>query len=176
MYYCNNSLASLSQITPLTQQTDDYLTQEKDNLECEITSVKVIKSHLESNPMKSGVESWLDECYIKSYVDSLQTEVNHIRDDKLLLGPTVIQLLKSCSKEEYDIAMPSLSQFEKKFVFFSLNNHVETEAEFDKLWKKVRNRGIYWSLLVYDKVHNSFFHYDSIIELNHNSDMMFFEK
>lgn len=126
-------------------------------------------------------ELWLNDEHIEAYFKSVSQYVSKFRSDVLLLGPNLSQLLKQSSNHDTLTALTNLSFDKIKLAFFCINNYLESNESLIP-----DRRGSHWSLLIFDRERQTFFHYDSIEGSNSkqacilakkiNPDFHFFEK
>ncbi|VVC92141.1 unnamed protein product [Leptidea sinapis] len=101
---------------------------------------------------------WLNDTIISFYFEYLE-KVTFIKSpDILFVPPEVTQCIKMVTPDEIKIFLEPLKIEAKKFVFFALNDNSAPDMV----------GGSHWSLLVYSRDENSFFHYDSMCGSNHN--------
>ncbi|CAG4951958.1 unnamed protein product [Colias eurytheme] len=101
---------------------------------------------------------WLNDTIISFYFEYLEKVKFSDSNDILFVSPEVTQCIKMVSTEEIKIFLEPLNIEAKKFVFFALNDNSSPDTA----------GGSHWSLLVYSKVENCFFHLDSSSGSNHN--------
>lgn len=113
-------------------------------------------------------DNYLNDIQLQSYFQCISDEISAIRNDIILVEPTVTQLLMYCSEYDNIITLTSLHFNEANYVFFSINNSPKNQ-------NSNGNNGSHWSLLVYSKIDNTFRHYDSVYGLNENM-LNFYQK
>ncbi|CAK1555764.1 unnamed protein product [Leptosia nina] len=101
---------------------------------------------------------WLNDTIISFYFEYLEKVVFSDVKDILFVSPEVTQCIKMVASEEIKIFLEPLNIEAKKYVFFALNDNSSPDTA----------GGLHWSLLVYSKMENSFFHFDSSSGANHN--------
>lgn len=94
---------------------------------------------------------WLNDQIISFYMEYLETIVYKENKDILFVSPEVVQCIKLVSKEEMSIFLDPLNGAEKSFIFFPLNDNDEDRAG-----------GSHWSLLVFSRPEQTFYHFDSL--------------
>lgn len=150
-------------------KTSKMLTKENSN-----NNIMVSKHHskLQNKPENTHLmekELWFHDLHIEAYFKSFQEYVSLRSDDILVFGPIVSQFLKSTNTYEMLDTLNSLSFESVNIALFCINNHTEDETSFLRSKKQhVNPEGTHWSLLIFDRHRNSFFHYDSIQGLNYN--------
>lgn len=94
---------------------------------------------------------WLNDQIISFYFEYLEKEIYEEYADRFLfVSPEVTQCIKF-SPEDVAMFLEPLHAHEKDFLFFALNDNQQVE----------RAGGSHWSLLVFSRPENCFFHYDS---------------
>ncbi|XP_014609295.1 PREDICTED: sentrin-specific protease 8-like [Polistes canadensis] len=102
-------------------------------------------------------EYWLNDNIIGFYLEYLHDHLNVPNKNEILyISPELTQLLKMTNPSQYDIFLKPINAHTKKFIFFPLNN----------LNRKDAAGGSHWSLLVYSKPENTYFHLDSFQDTN----------
>lgn len=98
---------------------------------------------------------WLNDQIISFYFEYLSKCV-HMQDPVLFVSPEVTQCLKLVTALEMDIFLDPLDAKSKQLVFFAVNNN------------SLRNSagGSHWSLLVWSRPEQRFYHYDSMSPAN----------
>ncbi|XP_049773714.1 sentrin-specific protease 8-like [Schistocerca cancellata] len=101
---------------------------------------------------------WLNDTLISFYFEYLQRVLFMNQKDYLFIGPEVTQCLKVSPFEEINVFLDPLNAKEYKYIFLALNDSdiVETTG------------GTHWSLLVYCKLEDTFFHFDSSSGFNNH--------
>lgn len=112
---------------------------------------------------KSDVElldgpHWLNDTVISFYFEYLEKVIFSKASDLLFVSPEVTQCVKMVQIEEIKTFLEPLGVNSKKIVFFALNDNDTPDIA----------GGTHWSLLVYSKPENCFFHLDSSSGSNHN--------
>lgn len=99
---------------------------------------------------------WLNDQIISFYFEYLEkNEFKMFKKNLLFVSPEVTQCIKIVPEDEVDVFLAPLKANEKDFIFFPLNDNDKDTAG-----------GFHWSLLVYSRPENSFFHFDSSNESN----------
>uniref|UniRef100_A0A1B0CV02 Putative sentrin-specific protease 8 n=1 Tax=Lutzomyia longipalpis TaxID=7200 RepID=A0A1B0CV02_LUTLO len=93
---------------------------------------------------------WLNDQIISFYFEYLEKVVYRDARNLLFVSPEVTQCLKIVSSDEASVFLTPLQATEKDFIFFALNNNEQSTAG-----------GSHWSLLVFSRPENTFFHFDS---------------
>lgn len=97
-------------------------------------------------------QHWLNDVIIGFYLEYLDNHLNIPNKNEILyISPELTQLLKMTDPSQYDIFLEPIEAAIKKFIFFPLNN----------MNKKDVAGGSHWSLLVYSKPEETYFHFDS---------------
>lgn len=105
---------------------------------------------------------WLNDQIISFYFEYLEKEIfPEFSDRFLFVSPEVTQCIKF-SPEDVAMFLEPLRAHDKDFLFFALNDNFQVE----------RAGGSHWSLLVYSRPENTFFHYDSSYGSNHQHSAM----
>ncbi|XP_015172832.1 PREDICTED: sentrin-specific protease 8-like [Polistes dominula] len=118
---------------------------------------EIVLSYQDSLLRNSDVEllkgqHWLNDTIIGFYLEYLYDHLNVSDKNKILyISPELTQLLKMTELSQYDIFLEPINAHSKEFIFFPLNN----------MSKKDAAGGSHWSLLVYSKPENTYFHFDS---------------
>lgn len=153
------------------KSTLNELNKEKQIIKQEILTLKDTFVNISCSneiTLPSSIEiqdKWLDDFYIQSYFDSFQNEMLKFRNDTLLIGPSVTQLLKHGSSYDNLSTLTSLSFDQINFAFLCVNNHFD-EINSYPLNNYQFKRGSHWSLLAYSRTQETFYHCDSISGLN----------
>ena len=101
---------------------------------------------------------WVDDQMIAISLDIKQNEVNKTTDKVLFVSPSTTQLIRK-SKDNTDIkeTIKDLKIYEKDWVFYPVSNN-------DQVSKP--GGGTHWSLLVYCKLKDVYYHHDPINPMN----------
>lgn len=94
---------------------------------------------------------WLNDNLISFYFEYLEKLVYTDDSGLLFISPEVTQCLKISPAEELRVFLDPLNWKQKAFIFMALNDCDTVESP----------GGSHWSLLVYSKPENGFFHLDS---------------
>lgn len=101
---------------------------------------------------------WLNDQIISFYFEYLEKDVWAEHSDRFLfVSPEVTQCIKF-APDDVELFLEPLRAHDKDFLFFALNDNLQVE----------RAGGSHWSLLVYSRPENCFFHYDSSYGTNAN--------
>lgn len=98
---------------------------------------------------------WLNDAIISFYLEYLEKE-KYSNTRILLISPAVTQCLKASPPVELPVFLDPLNTRENNFVFMPLNDCEDLRSP----------GGTHWSLLVYSKPENTFYHVDSSNESN----------
>lgn len=140
------SLPSTKSLTPTHEKTTEVQIYPKD--------IKQTSSNLN--------DLWLNDAHIENYFKSFTEYISKFRDDTLLFGPNLSQLFKLGSNLDVLTNLTNLSFDQINIAFFCINNHNDIKNETLRSdW-----RGSHWSLLVFNRIRQTFFHYDSILGAN----------
>lgn len=101
---------------------------------------------------------WLNDTVISFYFEYLEKVIFIKASELLFVSPEVTQCVKMVQTEEIKTFLEPLGVNGKKIVFFALNDNDTPDMA----------GGSHWSLLVYSKPENCFFHLDSSSGINHN--------
>ncbi|MCL4136751.1 UNVERIFIED_CONTAM: hypothetical protein GTU68_001611 [Idotea baltica] len=95
--------------------------------------------------------NWLNDSLISFWFEHLHHEVYNGISDYLFISSEVTQLLKMGDPSELPLFLDPLNVRESNLIFFPVNDNSSV----------VSPGGSHWSLLVYSKPDNKWFHYDS---------------
>ena len=96
---------------------------------------------------------WLNDQIISFYLEFLEKVRYKDHSNQLLfVCPEVVQCVKMVSPSEIDLFLEPLNANQKSFIFFPLNDNDEDQAG-----------GSHWSLLVFSRNEQTFFHFDSFV-------------
>lgn len=104
---------------------------------------ETVLNYRESLLRKSDVDLlrgpyWLNDSIISFYFEYLENEVFDNHPNLLFVSPEVTQCIKMGPKNDIGIFLnPLMSEGNRKFVFFALNDHTESDS----------SGGSHWSLL-----------------------------
>lgn len=99
---------------------------------------------------------WLNDQVIAFYFQYLESSKFKGASDKILfVSPQVTQLLKMSEKSEWSSLLDPLRPGKKLLIFFAVNDN-----------ESPRSGGTHWSLLVYSRLHDTFFSFDSLNNFN----------
>jgi sentrin-specific protease 8 len=104
---------------------------------------------------------WLNDQIIAFYFQYLESEAyRNFSHDFLFVSPQVTQLLKMIDGrlEDARILLEPLHPHTKQFLFFPVNDN-----------DRDKEGGTHWSLLVYSKIENTFYTFDSANNQNKNA-------
>lgn len=99
--------------------------------------------------------SWLTDSIIGFYFQYLEREI-YTNKDFLFISPEVTQCIKSSNPGEIPVFLDPLNARQYLVIFFPLNNNENVYA----------SGGSHWSLLVYFRSENVFYHFDSSNDIN----------
>ncbi|XKL62511.1 hypothetical protein PGB90_002344 [Kerria lacca] len=99
--------------------------------------------------------SWLTDSIIGFYLQYLEKEV-YMNNDFLFVSPEVTQCIKSSNNSEIPVFLDPLNPRQYLVIFFPLNNNENVYS----------SGGSHWSLLVYFRLENIFYHFDSSNDMN----------
>lgn len=102
---------------------------------------------------------WLNDTIISFYFEYLEQVIFNNAKELLFVSPEVTQCIKMVKTDEIHMFLDPHGISFKQFVFFPLNDNDTPDVA----------GGSHWSLLVYSKPENSFFHFDSSYASNHNA-------
>lgn len=133
-----------------------YLSMSLNNL-CNMSHNPVILNFHEVLLHKSDTDllngpHWLNDKIISFYFEYLEKIAYKDEDKFLFISPEVTQCLKICPSEDLSVFLDPLQVKKRDFVFLALNDCVEVDFP----------GGTHWSLLVYSKPEDTFFHFDSL--------------
>ncbi|XP_045775146.1 sentrin-specific protease 8, partial [Maniola jurtina] len=101
---------------------------------------------------------WLNDTIISFYFEYLEKLIFCEAKELLFVSPEVTQCIKMVETNDIGIFLEPLQINTKKFVFFALNDNSSPDTA----------GGSHWSLLVFSRNENSFFHFDSSSGSNHD--------
>lgn len=130
---------------------------------------KMSINKLSPDNLKTSIkEKWLHDIYLDAYFESFSSDILKSRSDILLLGPSSSQLLKCGSSYQVLETATSLSLDSFNYIFFCVNDSVETENcnTAPKSKYTMKANGCHWSLLFLNRLKETFFHFDSVKGLN----------
>lgn len=99
---------------------------------------------------------WLNDQIISFYFEYLEKIIFSNENRLLFISPEVTQCIKIIPQSEINIFLEPLKADEKLFIFFALNNNEDGNSV----------GGSHWSLLVFSRPENKFYHYDSMNSFN----------
>ena len=136
----------------------NQVVEDKDkNKEMNVWDFKVMNISKESLTSLENTQ-WVDDDIIKISLALKQKEVNKTTDKILFVSPSITQLIR-VSKDKTDTkeTLENLQINEKDWVFYPVsNNNRVTEP----------GGGTHWSLLVYSRLKNVYYHHDPIHPMN----------
>lgn len=100
---------------------------------------------------------WLRDAIIGFYFEYLQHEKYKDNNELLFVSPEVTQCLKETSPLELPLFLDPLDAKKKQLIFMALNDCVDVTSP----------GGSHWSLLIYDRPQNTFYHADSFNDSNY---------
>lgn len=98
---------------------------------------------------------WLNDAIISFYFVYLEQEIFKDDSQLLFIGPEVTQCLKESPSSELPIFLDPLEAKSKDFIFMAVNDSGKSAG------------GSHWSLLVYMRLRNKFYHLDSSSHTNY---------
>ena len=101
-------------------------------------------------------KNWINDTIISFFFEHLQRVTFRKNKQILFVSPEATQILKSGEEIDLPVILNQLGALHMEYIFFPVNNN-ET---FD------REGGTHWSLLVYNKNIKTWFHLDSMHDLN----------
>lgn len=104
-------------------------------------------------------QKWLNDRIIGFYFEYLFEKVFDRSSGLVFISPEVSQFLKMAAKEELGIFLEPLALEDKDLIVLAVNNSNDPE----------RPGGSHWSLLMYSRQAQQFFHFDSMSEMNRHS-------
>ena len=125
--------------------------------EMDICDFKVMNVSKESL-MSLENSQWVDDDIIKISLALKQKEVNKTTDKILFVSPSITQLIRvSNNKMDTKETLENLQINEKDWVFFPVSNNNRVGMP---------GGGTHWSLLLYSRQKNVFYHHDPIYPIN----------
>lgn len=137
-----------------------------------MSSNEIVLSFHDSVIKKSDINiltgnDWLNDRLIGFYLQYLEKRVYpHRERDIAFVSPEVTHCIKLSSKSEVGIFVSPLKLSQKRLIIFPINNCLEQEAP----------GGSHWSLLIYFRPKNTFYHYDSFNQTNSDNAHMVMER
>ncbi|KAG8299162.1 SUMO1 sentrin specific peptidase 8, partial [Homalodisca vitripennis] len=118
-----------------------------------------LKQQVKSADLKLDIlgQTWLTDDTIDSYFQVLTVKVIGNKENRFLMNPTIVEAIKEL--EDISFLLDPLALHEKDILLIPINNAKYDSGEVDS-YKSVN--GSHWSLLVYEKVANKYYHYDSM--------------
>lgn len=95
--------------------------------------------------------NWLNDSLISFWFEHLQHDIFLGRPRLLFVSPEVTQLIKMGDAKELPIFLDPLGARYKDYIFLPVNDHSSLIA----------SGGSHWSLLVYSRSNNKWYHFDS---------------
>lgn len=125
-------------------------------------NLKPTKQLGQENQYQIGLDTWLHDFHIQCYFDSMNEELSQSRTDILLVGPSLSQIIKNGSNYDALVNLTGLSFDLVTYAIFCVSNYDDKNSDL----KSVQVKGSHWSLLLFNRKKQKFFHYDSIKGLN----------
>lgn len=100
-------------------------------------------------------DTWLNDTVIGFYFEYLDQQYNNDKKQLLFIDPTVTQVLKMQAPLQYDIFLEPIDAMSYDYIFFPLNDCDGNEPG-----------GSHWSLLIYSRIDEICYHYDSSNSIN----------
>uniref|UniRef100_A0A182P0U1 Ubiquitin-like protease family profile domain-containing protein n=1 Tax=Anopheles epiroticus TaxID=199890 RepID=A0A182P0U1_9DIPT len=94
---------------------------------------------------------WLNDQVISFYFEYLEKCIFKYERDLLFVSPEVTQCIRMVAQDEVGIFLEPLRAQQRSFVFFALNDNQLAD----------RAGGTHWSLLVFSRPEQAFYHFDS---------------
>ncbi|XP_041781416.1 sentrin-specific protease 8 [Anopheles merus] len=94
---------------------------------------------------------WLNDQIISFYFEYLEKHIFENEHDLLFVSPEVTQCIRMVAQDEVGIFLEPLRAQQRAFVFFALNDNQAAD----------RAGGSHWSLLVFSRPEQAFYHFDS---------------
>lgn len=116
----------------------------------------------------SNIDKWLNDVHIKSVFQSYSTYANQKRKDIVFIEPNTTQILKSSSLYDALQVLSSLNFEQANLGFFAISdyNQCNEKTLFQKRNPRGHNnlgdQGTHWSLLIFHRPNQTFYHLDSI--------------
>lgn len=116
------------------------------------------------NTINSNVvfDNWMHDCHIQSYFNSLNDEIIKTRNDILVIGPSLSQIIKNGSNYDVISNLTSLSFQLATYALFCVSNYDDVDSDY----KKNSAKGAHWSLLFFNRHKDTIYHFDSIKGFN----------
>lgn len=102
---------------------------------------------------------WVTDDVIQIYFDLLNDKIT--KDDIYFVNPSIVQAVKCL--EDFDRTLGPLKLNEKSIVFIPVSD----SPPVFRRWNEFGSTGTHWSLLLFDKVNNSFYYFDSMASANY---------
>lgn len=123
---------------------------------------KIILSYFNAIIRESDIDilestKWLRDAVIGFYFEYLQYEKYKDNNELLFVSPEVTQCLKESTSIDIPLFLDPIDAKKKHLIFMALNDCADVTSP----------GGSHWSLLVYDKPKNTFYHADSFNDSNY---------
>lgn len=161
---CSFSNTNIDKNIKLLKNEKDKLNNEINKLKTKLKSLQLQEDKLNTN-IVSYNDLWLDDEYIKSYFDSLTNYISKFRKDVILVNPSTSQIIKEAPLYDVLQTLTPLSFNTVNVAFFCVSDYLNNLKSSSSIKHKMNysvGRGSHWSLLIYNKYQQMFYHMDSI--------------
>lgn len=114
-------------------------------------------------------DKWLHDYFIDAYFNDFSLDISKSRNDTLLIGPSVSQILKQGSSFQVLEIATSLNLDTFNYIFFCVSDSIEVNNSHSyKCTNKSYSgtNGSHWSLIFINRLTKKTYHFDSIKGLN----------
>lgn len=123
---------------------------------------KIVLSYFDSVIRESDINilkstMWLRDGIIGFYFEYLQHEKYKDNNGLLFISPEVTQCLKETTSSDIPLFLDPIDAKKKQLIFMALNDCADVTSP----------GGSHWSLLIYDRPQNTFYHADSFNDSNY---------
>lgn len=146
----------LNKLSQIQDENENFRNLIRNLEEYKLNLVNEVQTLSSKSKVNSNNDRWLDDETIQSVIDPLIKHCN-ARNDILILGPSVSQLMKLADSSDANLLLDDLSIDNRKHVFGIVNNCGKGQTN---------SNGTHWSLLYIDNVKKVAYHFDSL--KNHN--------
>lgn len=126
-------------------------------------------SELQNKLSRIDEDKWLDDAILQTFFSSFNNSDKAVSTRSLFLGPSVTELLKHGNMDDVNKQLRDINLDRYHYIFFCLNNTLNTKWQFKDGVPINYDGGSHWSLLFYVPSNKSFFHIDSFSNLNQAS-------
>ncbi|CAL4091567.1 unnamed protein product, partial [Meganyctiphanes norvegica] len=114
--------------------------------------------------LKEG--NWINDSIVAFWLEYLQREICGEDKGILFVSPAMSQIIKLGEKNDIDYNLNAIGAWRNDYLFLPVNNNESKELQ----------GGSHWSLLVYSRFDNAWYHYDSLEGANTNPALKLVER